>query len=179
VNSLKSQDVVVLLLLATSRQAGWTYASLAAALGMSASEVHAAARRAVAAALLFPIGPRSKQGGLFRPNTANLIEFILHGVRYVFAPKRGGIARGLPTAHAAPPLRDLIAETDDLPPVWPFAEGVVRGEVVEPLYGSVVRAAQSNLDLYQNLALVDGIRIGGARVRKLAADLLTKRLKQS
>ncbi len=60
-----------------------------------------------------------------------LLEFLLHGVQVAFYPERGGVARGMPTAHAAAPLAAEIAG-DDLPPVWPDPEGTVRGETLEP-----------------------------------------------
>jgi len=48
---LRPQDVVVLMRLSLGREAIPTYAALAAELGMTASEVHAAIERAVAAQL--------------------------------------------------------------------------------------------------------------------------------
>jgi hypothetical protein len=108
----------------------------------------------------------------------NLVEFLVYGVPYVFVPKRGEIMRGIRTAHAAPPLRDMIAADEDLPPVWPYPEGDTRGVSVEPLYPSVVKASLSDPALYACLALVDCLRIGRARERQIAADLLEKRISQ-
>ena len=142
------------------------YGRLATELAMSASEVHAAVRRATHAGLL---GPNR------RPNVSALLEFIVHGVRYAFAPERGRVTRGIPTAHAAPPLDAEIAG-DELPPVWPDPEGQVRGETFEPLYPSVPRAVRHDPSLYELLALVDAIRGGRARERKLAEKHLRRRL---
>ena len=36
------------------------------------------------------------------PHYPNLLEFLTHGISYVFSPKKGGLTRGIPTAHAAP-----------------------------------------------------------------------------
>lgn len=166
--TLKPQDVLVLLKLALQRDARWTYTSLALELSMSPSEVHAAVRRAIHVGLLSPDGRR--------PNRQALLEFLVHGLKYVFAPERGALTRGVPTAHAAPPLVSRIAAGDDPPPVWPDPDGSTRGEAFGPLYRSAPRAARRDAALYECLALVDAIRGGRARERKLATELLQKKL---
>lgn len=144
----------------------WTYGGLAEELAMSSSEVHAAVKRATRAGLL--------QENRRHPNRTAILELLLHGLKYVFVAERSGVTRGVPTAHAAPPLNKKIAQGDDLPPVWPFPEGTVRGEALLPLYKSVPIAAQRDSKLYEALALVDAVRSGRARERKLAETLLTK-----
>lgn len=134
---------------------------------MSASEIHAAVRRCAAAGL---IEPDSR-----KPLRKAAEEYLLHGVRYVFPARRGPLARGIPTAYAAPPLAGQIA-ADDLPPVWPDPEGTTKGYALEPLYGSVPMAAKASPKLYELLALVDALRVGRARERKLAEAELKKRL---
>lgn len=135
---------------------------------MSSSEVHAAVKRAV-------------ESGLFRMaeravNRNALLEFLVHGLKYVFPASRGGLTRGLPTSHAAPPLKAQFRGRDELPPVWPDADGPVRGEGLEPLYKSVPRAARADAQLYEWLALVDAVRAGRARERELAVAELEQRL---
>lgn len=167
--SLRPQDVVVLLKLALHRDTQWTYPSLSASVGISASEVHASVKRSLTCNLMKP--------EKFRPHETNLLEFLQHGIRYVFVPKRGELTRGIPTAHAAPPLSGLVADAEDFPPVWPYPEGTVRGQAIEPLYPAAIGASLRDPGLYECLALVDALRIGKARERNLAADLLAKRLK--
>jgi DNA-binding Lrp family transcriptional regulator len=162
----KSLDIVVLLRLVADSQPK-TYAELSHELGMSASEIHAAVKRCVAAGLL----EEESRKPLFKA----VEEYLLHGVRYAFPAKRGPLARGVPTAYAAPPLASQI-HSEDLPPVWPDPEGQVKGFAVEPLYPSVPRAARSNPKLYELLALVDAVRIGRVRERQLAGEELKKRL---
>lgn len=111
-----------------------------------------------------------------RPIYAALLEFLVHGVKYAFPPKRGALTRGMPTGYAAPPLNKVIVGSSEPPPVWPFAEGTVRGEEFEPLYPSVPRAAARDSRLYELLALVDAVRDGRARERNLAAKELESRL---
>jgi hypothetical protein len=71
---------------------------------------------------------------LFEPQRNNLKEFLIHGVKYAFPVERGGATRGVPTAEAAPPLNHHFGQDSPLPPVWPHAEGLVRGIAFSPLY---------------------------------------------
>lgn len=160
---LKPQDVVILLKLVVLGSKPWTYQRLAVELSISQSEVHAGVRRAVAARLM---NDETTTNG--RPNYPALREFLIHGVRYAYPPKRGGLTRGMPTGYAAAPLNKLIAPSSDPPPVWPYAEGTVRGLSLEPLYPSVPAAAARDPKLYELLALVDAMRDGRARERNFA-----------
>lgn len=161
---LKPQDVVVLLKLFSLGGRQTSFAVLAKSLYMSASEVHAAVRRARMAELY----NETTEGVIVR----NLAEFILHGVRYAFPAVQGGKTRGLVTAYAAPPLNSRINAQDALPPVWPWGDGPSQGLSVEPLYRSVPKACAEDRRLYELLALVDGIRIGKVRERRIASELL-------
>ena len=167
---LKPQDVLFLLKLVAIGNNDWSYNRLAVELGMSPSEVHAAARRALAARLAVRLGERPE------PQRRNLTEFLLHGIRYVFVPERGEPTRGMPTLHAAPPVSEWLVSNDKLPPVWPDPEGQVRGIAFSPLYKSAPNAARQDKRLYELLVLVDAIRGGQARERKLAGEALKKRL---
>ncbi len=82
----------------------------------------------------------------------------------------------MPTGYAAPPLNEVITQPDEPPPVWPYAEGKVRGYSLSPLYPSVPAAAARDAKLYELLALVDAIRDGRARERSLAVKEIEKRL---
>ncbi len=137
---------------------------------MSASEVHAAMRRAVLAKLAVAQQPKG-----FRIHVQNFLEFLVHGVKY--APvTRGAVTRGYPTAYAAPVLRKRIVEGEGLPPVWPDPEGSVRGESFSPLYPSqaVIRAILADPVMYDATALVDATRGGSARERQVATELLER-----
>lgn len=164
----KSQDLVVVLKLALD---GWgdSYAGLALQLGMSASEVHASVRRLTEARLLDPDTKEVRREALR--------NFLVHGVPYAFPANPKEITRGMPTAWAAPVMATKLSPTEQLPPVWPDAEGSVEGAAVEPLYRSVPRAARQDAELYGLLALVDALRMGRARERNMAEKELTQRLK--
>ena len=168
---LKPQDVVVLLKLVVLGPKPWTFQSLAMELSISQSEVHAAVRRAVAAQLM-----TNATTATGRPVRAALLEFLIHGVKYAYPPDRGHLTRGVPTGYAAPPLNQVIVGSSDPPPVWPYAEGTVRGVAFAPLYRTVPQAAMRDSRLYELLALVDGIRDGRARERDFAVKELESRL---
>jgi DNA-binding Lrp family transcriptional regulator len=191
VESLKPQDVLVILKIcsleaAKTHQKGPSMAWLGAEVGLSSSEVHAAIRRLRASGLLQPeivmiVSPRGSKwvrGKLesVRPNTTALSEFLVHGLKYVFPATRGELTRGVPTSYAAAPLKKFIAKGRDLPPVWPYSEGKVRGTAFEPLYRTVPFAASRDRALYELLAIVDALRDGRARERKLAEKELIHRL---
>lgn len=164
---LRTEDVLVLLALSRTGE-HWTFASVAERLGLNPAEVHRAVRRCAAAGL-FDLANR-------RINKTGLVELLVHGCRYVAWPQRGPITRGIPTAHAAPPLAAQIASTKELPPVWPDPAGTVRGESFEPLHRAAPEAARRDPGLYELLALVDALRGGRARERTLAQAELEARL---
>ena len=166
---LRPQDVLLCLKLGVSPEAFTTYASLGFELGIGESEAHRSAKRAAEARLL---DPERRQ-----VHRANLTEFLVYGVPYAFAVRRGPLTRGLPTGIGASPLREHFATTqpNELP-VWPDENGTVRGCALDPLYPSVPEAARRDRQLYEVLALLDALREGRARERALATDLLIQRL---
>ena len=167
---LKPQDILVLLKLVAIGKAPWSYNSLAVQLGMSPSEVHAAIKRATQAKLAV------EQDGRSVPQLRNLQDFLAHGIQYVFVPESGALTRGMPTAHAAAPLAEAFVATDEPPPVWPDPKGAERGQAFSPLYKSAPFAAAQDARLYRLLALVDALRGGRARDRKLAEKHLKEAL---
>ncbi len=168
---LKPQDIVVLLKVLARQKKNWSYNELAFELDMSASEVHAAIKRALEAGLAV------KQGDDIWPQSRNLEEFILHGLQYVFVPRRGELTRGVATSYAAEPLNEYIVGDDEPPPIWPDAEGDVRGMSFSPLYRSVPNAAKNDPELYEWLALVDAIRGGRVREKQKAIQLIKRKFK--
>ena len=133
--------------------------------------MHSSLKRLECSRLLAPI----RDGG--RPILKASEEFLVHGVKYAFPPRRGEITRGVPTAYAAPPLNRHIDAGSDPPPVWPSAEGTVRGASLEPLHKMVPAAVSRDPMLYELLALIDALRDGRARERDLAERELVSRLR--
>jgi hypothetical protein len=164
---LKGEDIVVLLKLMAGAP-GWTVRSLEAEIGIPRSVIQRSLVRLEQAGLLAE--------GRRRVNEGRAEELLIHGVKYVFPPVRGGETRGVPTAWAAPPLQEKLAESAELPPVWPDPLGTVRGLALEPIHDSVPEISRHDRPLTELLALIDGIRLGDARVRGLAEELLRERL---
>lgn len=164
---LKSQDIFVLLKLA-GEPPSWTFDSIGRELGLSQSAVHRSLQRANEAGLYDAARRKVKP--------RQLLEFLSHGLKYVFPPLWSGEARGRPTAWGAPPMSKALLSSGNNPPVWPDALGEARGIALAPLHPSVLDAVREDKDLWELLALVDSIRIGNARERNLAQKKLKKKL---
>jgi len=167
---LKSLDIIVLLKLSLVPEGRPPYLLLANQLHLYPSEVYKSIKRARVSGLVQ--GPELED----RLNRSGLLEFLLHGIRYSFPAEKGGLTRGVPTSYAAEPLRRLIDTGNEPLPVWPYAEGPVRGYSFTPLHKNAPQAALEDAELYALLAIVDAIRDGRARERELAAQELRKRL---
>ena len=150
----------------------WTYRSISAATQISASEVNSAIQRAIKSNLLVKPDERARP----RPLKRALLEFIEHGVRYVYPAERGEPTRGIPTAFAAPLFDDTLASQDELPPVWKYASGSSLGYALSPIYKTAPLAAAKDPILYELLVLVDVFRVGRQREKSLAHRLLKERL---
>ncbi len=165
---LKPQDLLILIKMLIWEAKPYRLLDLSAELGLSQSEISFALERAKNAHLL----DSSKR----KPIKSALAEFLIHGLKYVFPAVPGPIDRGIPTAHSAPPLAKQIIFDKNDQIVWPSPDGKVRGQTVSPLYSSATYAAQKDPKLYEWLSLLDAIRLGRARERKIAAEEIKKRL---
>lgn len=164
---LKGQDIVVLVELLAA-ESDWTIRGLGEAVGLAPGPAHRSLTR-LAESGLYNARRRRVMTGLAE-------EFLLHGMRFVFPGRPRGETRGDVTAWAASPLKALLASSDPLPPVWPTADGAVRGLALEPLHPGAVVAARRNPLTGERLALLDALRAGDARIRGIAADQLRLRL---
>ncbi len=166
--SLKSIDIVIVLKLIVLGDRRWSYLSLAKDLFISPSGAYEGVNRTVESRLL---DPKTK-----KPRKRAVEEFFIHGVKYVFPPKRGGPVRGIPTTYAAPPLNNEIIQSSEYPPVWPYEYGKVRGYEFSPLHDCVPKAAEKDFKLYELLTLLDAIRGGRARESSIAIREFSMRL---
>lgn len=166
--SLHAHDVVVVLKAHLWAEGdAWSFERLGRSVGVSASQAHASLRRLA-------------EAGLYRESDRSLrvhafTAFAEHGIPYVFPARVGSAAVGMPTAHAAPPLRDELAF--DVAYVWPGADGE-PGLAVAPLHPEVPAAAAADDRLYAALALIDAFRVGRVRERKLAGPALERLLNE-
>ena len=166
-NGMKSQDVVILLYICCIGGEVWKVADVADDLRISQSEVSESLNRSRLALLV-----DGKKKRVYRDS---LLEFIVHGLKYVFPGVVGPMVRGIATSHSAPPLNNMILQGEDIY-VWPYKKGDKRGMEVAPLYKTVPEASLNNQEFYELLTLVDAIRIGRAREINLATEELKKRL---
>lgn len=165
--ALRAHDVCVALQVA--RTPRLTYRELAGRVGLSLGEAHNSIQRLERARLLM-----SYQDMV---NIPALLEFLVQGVPYVFPGVLGPETQGVPTAHSGPALRDVLPGVDSV--VWPSAEGRARGLALTPLCRHAPRMVHSNPVLYRWLTIVDALRIGRARDRQAARDMLHAELKAS
>ena len=145
----------------------WLMKQLAIELDISPGEISESLHRSVFAGLLSPDKRR------LMPEA--LLEFLQFGLKYVYPQQPGALQRGMPTAYSALPLSAQIVGNEAI--VWPFAQGKVRGQSLEPLFSGVPKACTMDEKLYELLTLVDALRIGRARERTLAVKELKKRLR--
>jgi len=163
---MRPQDVVVLLKLVQAHDTNWTQTSLSRDLFMSQSEISESIKRSSYARLVIDKGRMVQRQAL--------LDFIKNGLPYAFPQQPGRVQRGFPTAHSAPPLSSEIVSDEKY--VWPSAKGTARGHSILPLYASVVQVIQTDPSFYEVLALVDAVRVGRARERNLAMDMLRNKL---
>jgi len=84
---------------------------------------------------------------------------------------------GVPAAWAAEPMASRIRQSgEDPPPVWPSADGSVRGQLFEPLHPSAPAAASEHPQFGELLAVIDSLRVEDLRVRKVAAKLIHEQM---
>ncbi len=164
--SLKSQDLVVLLRIHLLAHRAWTYASLATELGMSASEVHAGCHRARVAQLYNPVARCLRR--------ENLLEFLLHGLRYAFPVHLGESAQGVETGLASTLWGSADPWGGAVRYVWPHPSGEARGQAVVPLHPRLPEVAPREPELHRAVALLDALRAGRSAERRVAADLLLR-----
>jgi hypothetical protein len=149
----------------------WSYRSLAERLHVSHSVVQRACSRAGDAGLY-----SAEMRAVHRPH---LEEFAVHALRFVAPASLGGLSPGIPAAWAAEPMVAVIHSSgEEPPPVWASARGEVRGQALEPLHPAAVEAVEGWPELREILALLDSLRFGDPRLRKVAEDLLADFLRQ-
>lgn len=158
--TLQPGDVVVALRLVQYPEE--PYESLSGALGIGVGTAHRAVARLTQAALLVPDSRRTI--------AHNLLEFLVHGLRYTFFAALGPESMGVPTGPSAPALSNAFAAERAW--VWPYIDGRHRGDSVRPLVPQAPGYAETAPALYDALSLLDAIRIGGARERKRAQELI-------
>jgi hypothetical protein len=71
-------------------------------------------------------------------------------------------------------LNNVIVSEE--PFVWPYEEGNVRGQAIEPLHPKVPEACLKDNEFYQLMALCDSLRVGKVREKNMAIEELKWRI---
>ena len=166
-NGMRPQDIVILLKIITKAGSPWQNKDLAAELFLSPAEISISLYRSDSAGLI----DYTQSKTVYHQS---LMEFIEHGLRYVFPAIPGTMVNGLYTAHSHPFIKAQFSS--EMNYVWPEARGDFRGLAIEPLYKDQVKAAQLDPKLYLMLALIDVIRVGRVREMEVAIEELKNQL---
>jgi hypothetical protein len=166
--NLQSQDIVLAVYLIADNEP-WTFAQVSEVMGISSSQVHLAWGRLVNSDL----ADREYK----RPLRKNLLEFLCHGVKYSFPATQRGIGKGMVTGLSHPIVKRKLRASTDIQYVWESPKGKEKGVIVDPIHKSAVNVAQASTLAYQIFATLDSIRLGKARERQIATDIMKDLLK--
>lgn len=165
-SGMRPHDIIVLLKIAAKGKNNWFMKDLSFELSISASEISESINRSVIAGFIAEDKKRLMK--------LALLEFLEHGIRYVYPQKPGALVRGIKTAHSAKPLNEQIASSEHY--VIPYVEGDTRGQMIEPLHPNLAQACLADPEFYQLVALCDALRVGKVREKNLAMEELRKRI---
>lgn len=168
---LKPQDTLLALkyLVMQQERTVLPVRALAESVGVSAGEVSKSTRRLVSAELII------QRDNRYLAVQQALNEWLAYGVRYAYPTEYVGYGRGMATSWNCPHIRsEMLAPSP--PTVWSVSGGETEGKAIKPIHESVPFAASKDKDLYRILALVDAVREGKPRERKIARELLSKYL---
>lgn len=163
---MRPQDIVILLKIIAKGNLPWQNKDLAAELYISPSEISESLYRSSLSGLI----DADQRKKVYRQS---IMEFLEHGLHYVFPTEPGTMVNGIYTGHSHPFMQQQF-KAETLHYVWPEGRGNVRGLSIEPLYKGQVKAALQDEKLYLMLALLDVIRVGRVREFKVAIDELKK-----
>lgn len=163
-NGMRPQDIVVLLKIIALGNAQWQLKDIAQQLHLSASEVSESLNRSQIAGLV--------DAAKKKVRLQSLMQFLQHGLHFVFPQQPGTMVNGIATAHAHPFMQQYFAS--EIPFVWADVQGKERGLSIEPLYPNQIQAIKTDPTLYKLLALIDVIRIGKTREIEVAIAELKK-----
>ena len=165
-NGMRPQDIIILLKIISLNIPDFKLLDLSQSLGISLSEVSDSISRSVYANLIAPDKKTPMRNAIY--------EFLIHGLPYVFPARPGPLVIGIPTAHSAPPLSATFGAVE--PVVWPDPDGSVRGQEIPPFHPKQAYAAKLDIQLYEMLALIDALRIGKTREKKIAKEELKQKI---
>lgn len=166
--TFKGQDILLLMKIISRGKDAWRIIDLAQELDLSPSEISLGLERLRFSGFLYPDKRKIYKSAV--------IEFLIHGLKYVFPPELGPERRGISTAHSFILSKKIVS---DQKLIWPTEEGETRGTSILPIYASVPHAVMKDKKLHRLLALIDLIRVGRAREQQFASEELQKEIEVS
>lgn len=157
-HGIKAQDIILLMKLVV--HPGMSQKDLAQELSISTAEISHGMKRLKVSQLMNQDGSINKEA---------VIEFLVHGLKYIFPAEFGTLGAGIPTAYAKPAFKYVRYKKDDIY-VWSHPQGNKRGIILKPIYPTLPDACLSDDQLYTLAALAEMIRMGRAREKNIAAE---------
>ncbi len=161
---MRPQDIAVLVKIIGSESKTWQAKDLAHELFISPSEISESLNRSYLAGLI----DYNKK----KVARQQLMEFLQHGLQYVFPQRPGTIMKGIPTAHSHPYMQKFFKSEAIY--IWPDIHGSEVGMKIEPYYKRQTEAVKNDESLYLMLALSDVLRVGRTREIKVALEKLSQ-----
>lgn len=168
ISLLKPQDIPIILKVLIKRNNDWRQVDISSELEISQGEVAKSLSRL------------KKSGFILdkRVNKSAVTEFLIHGLKYTFPADIGSLTVGVPTAVSAPVFKNKILQDEDDIYVWPSSKGTVRGQALTPFYSQLAEAALKDEKFYELVSIVEALRMGRARERKIAESELREKFKK-
>lgn len=163
IKPIKAYDVGMLLLL--TMKPFTSYQDLARDMGMSTSTVNGAVSRALASKLV------TIQGGAPTVLRSQLLEFLIHGAKYMFP-----IELSLERTKGLATLAGYFGYPTRFTYVWPCPGGPSTGYAATPLFPSAAWIAQKFPPMRTLLVLVDMLRAGDGPTQGQWTDWAEKEL---
>jgi hypothetical protein len=161
-NGMRPHDVAVLVKIIALGHSRWKMKDLAESLFLSPSEISESINRSIQGQLI-----STDKKSIYK---LALLDFLNFGLKHVFPAQLGTVVQGMPTAISATPLANFFFA--DIPYVWPFEKGSTKGISIAPLYNNLPKACLSDDRFHELMNLIEALRIGKARERNLALELL-------
>ncbi len=167
---LKGQDIaLVFKILFKGKEEKIEYKQLAYELCISQSEISKSVIRLKKAKLM-----SRYENNIYEIHKHNLMEMLLHGLKYFLVPELNIEQRGVPTAYSSPYVERELTNKDSY--VWPYIDGLSKGIALTPLYKTLPAALDRFPDerFYEVMSILDLIRLGGSREQKIGSSMLDK-----
>ena len=166
---IKPIDISLLIKLVANQSKEWKQVNLASELGVSQSDIAKSLARLRKLQLVIDYKPVKRQA----------LELFVHSIKFLFPGHIGKITKGIPTSISAPAHKKVVSHSNSIKNkfVWPHFEGKFEGQTLKPIHSSIPTASITDKGFYELASAIDMLRIGKAREKNAAINLLEERLK--